>query len=69
VLQSSSELGWSNLFAEVRSYGRGKWAHPDPTETSNLIVRPRLVGVPFVIADRPQSARLWLLHRAIEGRA
>ena len=30
VLQSSSssELGWSNLFAEVRSYGRGKWAHP-----------------------------------------
>jgi hypothetical protein len=21
VLQSSSELGWSNLFAEVRSYG------------------------------------------------
>jgi hypothetical protein len=28
VLQSSSESGWSNLFAEVRSYGRGKGAHP-----------------------------------------
>ena len=33
VLQSSSELGWSNLFAEVRSYGRGEGAHPAGPET------------------------------------
>ena len=33
VLQSSSELGWSNLFAEVRSYGRGKGRTPAEPET------------------------------------
>lgn len=38
VLQSSSELGWSNLFAEVRSYGRGKWAHPAEPETKITIL-------------------------------
>lgn len=38
MLQSSSELGWSNLFAEVRSYGRGKWAHPAEPETKITIL-------------------------------
>ena len=38
VLQSSSELGWSNLFAEVRSYGRGKGAHPAEPETKITIL-------------------------------
>ena len=39
VLQSSSsELGWSNLFAEVRFYGRGKWAHPAEPETKITIL-------------------------------
>jgi len=38
VLQSSSELGWSNLFAEVRSYGRGEGAHPAAPETTITIL-------------------------------
>jgi hypothetical protein len=32
--QSSSELGWS----KVRSYGRGKWAHPAEPETKITIL-------------------------------
>jgi hypothetical protein len=31
-------LGWSNLFAEVRSCGRGKWAHPAEPETKITIL-------------------------------
>ena len=38
MLQSSSELGWSNLFAEVRSYGRGEGAHPAEPETKITIL-------------------------------
>ena len=38
VLQSSSELGWSNLFAEVRSYGRGGGTHPADPETKIAIL-------------------------------
>jgi len=38
VLQSSSELGWSNLFAEVRSYGRGEGVHPAEPETKITIM-------------------------------
>ena len=38
VLQSSSELGWSNLFAEVRSYGRGEGVHPAEPETKITIL-------------------------------
>ena len=38
VLQSSSELGWSNLFAEVRSYGRGGGTHPAEPETKITIL-------------------------------
>jgi hypothetical protein len=34
LLQSSSELGWSNLFAEVRSYGRGEGVNPAVPETT-----------------------------------
>ena len=33
LLQSSSELGWSNLFAEVRCYGGGEGVHPAAPET------------------------------------
>jgi AraC family transcriptional regulator len=38
VLQSSSELGWSSLFAEVRSYGRGAGTHPADPETKIAIL-------------------------------
>jgi hypothetical protein len=50
VLQSSSELGWSNLFAEVRSYGRGKGAHPE--HFSNKAERLGLVGIDVPVAGR-----------------
>jgi AraC family transcriptional regulator len=33
LLQSSSELGWSNLFAEVRCYSGGEGVHPAAPET------------------------------------
>ena len=38
VLQPSSELGWSTLFAEVRSYGRGGGTHPADPETKITIL-------------------------------
>jgi AraC family transcriptional regulator len=38
LLQSSSELGWSNLFAEVRSYGRGEGVNPAAPETTISIL-------------------------------
>jgi AraC family transcriptional regulator len=36
--RSSSELGWSNLFAEVRSYGRGEGVDPAEPDTKIIIM-------------------------------
>ena len=44
LLLSSSELGWSNLFAEVRSYGRGEGVHPAEPETKITILLDRSEG-------------------------
>ena len=44
ILQSSSELGWSNLFAEVRSYGRGEGTHFPVLETNIIISLPGSEG-------------------------
>jgi AraC family transcriptional regulator len=38
MLQSSSELGWSNIFAEVLSCGSGEGAHPAAPETKITIL-------------------------------
>src|SRR5712675_1785407 len=47
MLQSSSELGWSNLFAEVRSYGRGEGAHPAAPKTTITILLDGSEGTSF----------------------
>ncbi|MGB8609997.1 helix-turn-helix domain-containing protein [Bradyrhizobium sp.] len=44
LLLSSSGLGWSNLFAEVRSYGRGEGVHPAEPETKITITLDRSEG-------------------------
>jgi AraC family transcriptional regulator len=44
LLLSSSELGWSNLLAEVRSYGRGEGVHPAEPETKITILLDRSEG-------------------------